>query len=40
MPPFLANDMNTLSKRIIKGIYDQIHPRYSKELSHLISKCL
>ncbi|KAM3141843.1 hypothetical protein pb186bvf_006165 [Paramecium bursaria] len=40
MPPFLANDMNTLSKRIIKGIYDQIHPRYSKELSHLISRCL
>jgi len=31
-PPFRANDMQALYKRVIKGIYDRIPQRYSNEL--------
>ncbi|CAD8172262.1 unnamed protein product [Paramecium octaurelia] len=39
-PPFLANDLFQLQKKISKGQYDPLNPRYSKELSEFVAKCL
>ncbi|CAD8078706.1 unnamed protein product [Paramecium sonneborni] len=39
-PPFLANDLYHLQKKVQRGIYEPLNQRYSKELSYLISRCL
>ncbi len=39
-PPFKAEDMEGLYKKIIKGVYPKISSRYSKELSMLIKSLL
>lgn len=39
-PPFRANDMNGLFKRVTKGAYPPIGPNYSSELSHVVAKML
>ena len=35
-PPFRANDMNGLYKKVLKGMYPKISTTYSPELSNLI----
>jgi len=39
-PPFRANDMQGLYKKVQKGVYDRIPSYYSSDLSTLISMCL
>jgi NIMA (never in mitosis gene a)-related kinase 1/4/5 len=39
-PPFRANDMNGLYKRVLKGIYPPIDQSYSRDLAQVISKML
>lgn len=39
-PPFLAKDLDSLCKKVNKGVYDAINSRYSKELSNIIQRCL
>lgn len=39
-PPFRANDMNGLYKRVLKGAYAPIKETYSKALSSVIQKML
>lgn len=39
-PPFRANDMNGLYKRVLKGAYPPVSQKYSKELGHVISLML
>jgi len=39
-PPFRANDMQGLFKKIQKGVYDKIPSHYSSDLSDLIGMCL
>lgn len=39
-PPFLANDLPGLSKKVTMGYYDPVPQIYSKNLSELIKKCL
>ena len=40
-PPFRANDMNGLYKRVLKGSYPPIDPKhYSKALQNVIAKML
>lgn len=39
-PPFRAQDMNGLYKRVTKGIYPPIGPNYSVELATIVSKML
>ena len=39
-PPFTANDMKGLYKKVTKGIYSKIPSRYSSELAIMISQCL
>ena len=31
-PPFLANDLNSLKKKVISGHYDRIQKLYSEDL--------
>ena len=35
-PPFRANDMNGLFKRVLKGVYPKIPATYSAELNTMI----
>jgi NIMA (never in mitosis gene a)-related kinase len=35
-PPFRAQDMNGLFKRVTKGLYPPVGPEYSKELSTVV----
>ena len=35
-PPFRADDMSGLFKRVVKGVYPQIPKHYSEELNQLI----
>jgi len=39
-PPFRANDMQGLFKKIQKGVYEKIPSHYSSDLSDLIGMCL
>ena len=40
-PPFRANDMNGLYKRVLKGAYPPLDPRqYTKSLSNVVAKML
>ena len=39
-PPFRAQDMNGLYKRVLKGQYPPISHKFSKELSQIIAKLL
>jgi NIMA (never in mitosis gene a)-related kinase len=39
-PPFMANDINGLKKKIIKGSYERIPGFYSEELENFIRMCL
>jgi NIMA (never in mitosis gene a)-related kinase len=39
-PPFTANDLNGLKKRIIAGHYDRIPEHYSEDLENFIRLCL
>eukprot|EP01017_Pseudomicrothorax_dubius_P045230 TRINITY_DN7792_c0_g1_i1.p1 TRINITY_DN7792_c0_g1~~TRINITY_DN7792_c0_g1_i1.p1 ORF type:complete len:397 (+),score=83.77 TRINITY_DN7792_c0_g1_i1:64-1254(+) len=39
-PPFRANDMQGLFKKVQKGVYDKIPTRYSADLSAVIAACL
>ena len=39
-PPFRANDMNGLYKRVLKGAYPPIESKYSKQLGSIISRML
>ena len=39
-PPFRANDMNGLYKRVLKGVYPKIAATYSPELANMIKTLL
>ena len=39
-PPFRAQDMNGLYKKVIAGKYPPISHKYSKQLAHVISMML
>jgi NIMA (never in mitosis gene a)-related kinase len=39
-PPFTAPDMNSLYKRVVKGIYPKISINYSSELASMIASLL
>ena len=39
-PPFRANDMQGLMRRIVKGVYPPIPPCYSRDLENIIAWCL
>ena len=39
-PPFRAQDMNSLYKRVIKGVYEEPPAIYSKEIKRLVSSML
>jgi len=39
-PPFTANDMQGLYKKVQRGVFDRIPPQYSVDLYNLISMCL
>ena len=39
-PPFLAQNLEGLSNKVVNGIYESIHPRYSRDLMSVISMCL
>ena len=39
-PPFTANSMDGLYKKVLKGAYPRIPPAYSNDLEKLIAKCL
>ena len=39
-PPFRANDLQGLFKKVQKGIFDRIPSQYSKDLSDVIALCL
>lgn len=39
-PPFRANDMNGLYKRVLKGVYPKIAATYSAELANMIKTLL
>ena len=38
-PPFEANDMQSLYRKVVKGLYPEIHPSYSNDLSNVI-RCM
>lgn len=39
-PPFRADDMQGLYKRVIKGVYPKIPPPYSKDLTDVVKLLL
>lgn len=39
-PPFRANDMNMLFKRVCEGRIPPLPPQYSKDLMYMIKLCL
>ena len=39
-PPFRAQDMNGLYKRVLKGAYPEIPKKYTKDLADIIMKML
>ena len=39
-PPFRANDMNGLYKKVLKGIYPPVSDQYSKQLKEVIALML
>jgi NIMA (never in mitosis gene a)-related kinase len=39
-PPFRANDMNGLYKRVLKGVYPKIPAVYTQELAIMIKALL
>ena len=39
-PPFRANDMNGLYKKVLKGSFAPIGPKYSKKLETVVGKML
>jgi len=39
-PPFRAQDMSELFKKVQKGVYDKISPQFSPDLNTLLSLCL
>ena len=39
-PPFRANDMDGLYRKVQKGLFDRIPSRYSADLASVISSCL
>ncbi len=39
-PPFRANDMNGLYKRVLKGAYPKISPTYTQDLANMIKTLL
>ena len=39
-PPFRAQDMSGLMKRVVKGVYPPIPAKYSKDLDRVIAMCL
>ena len=39
-PPFRANDMNGLYKRVLKGAYPKISPTYTQDLATMIKTLL
>ena len=39
-PPFRAQDMNGLYKKVIKGAYPEIPKKYTKDLSDVIMRML
>ena len=40
LPPFRANDMSGLSRKVTKGVYDRIPAQYSSDLAKIIGMCL
>ncbi|KAL0237814.1 hypothetical protein GEMRC1_012288 [Eukaryota sp. GEM-RC1] len=38
--PFVANDIRSLSNRVLSGKYDPLPPRYSKDIRELVSRML
>ena len=39
-PPFRAQDMNGLYKRVLKGAYPEIPKKYTKDLADVIMRML
>ena len=39
-PPFRAQDMNGLYKRVLKGAYPEIPKKYTKDLADVIMRLL
>ena len=39
-PPFTANSMDGLYKKVLKGVYQRIPPAYSNAMEKFIGKCL
>ena len=39
-PPFRAEDMDGLYKKVIKGVYTKVGDNYSKQLSQIIKSML
>lgn len=39
-PPFRANDMDGLYRKVQKGVFDKIPSKYSTDLANVISSCL
>mgnify|MGYP000924579216 CR=1 FL=1 len=39
-PPFRANDLEELKRKVMKGIFERIPAKYSNELNEIISLCL
>lgn len=40
VPPFVAKDVKSLSKKVISGFYEGVNPRYSRDIITVIDKCL
>jgi NIMA (never in mitosis gene a)-related kinase 1/4/5 len=39
-PPFRAQDMDSLFKKVQKGVYDPLPPKYSRDLADVIGSML
>lgn len=39
-PPFLSNDLENLSKKVMKGVYSKLPETYSLELQEIVSELL
>jgi NIMA (never in mitosis gene a)-related kinase 1/4/5 len=39
-PPFRANDMDGLYKKVLKGVYPKVPPQYTEDLPKLLKKLI
>lgn len=39
-PPFLSDDLDNLSKKVIKGAYHKLSEHYSQDLHNILSELL